>query len=142
MLEYYLTKKWISELGARLMAALPSHHAAMRCVSLSSVALRVFSFDRSVLYERVVEEPRSRRTHVASAASAASAGRSSSGKEKERRVPLNRAQSNSTTTNTSTTASASASGGEERKRVGRPRKRKINDYEDDADGISAAIAAR
>ncbi len=137
MLEYYLTKKWISDLGTRLMAALPSHHAAMRCVSLSSVALRVFSLDRSLLYDRVVEEPRSRRSHAASAASTSS---SSSGRERERRAPLNRSHSNSTITNTS--APASTAGGEERKRVGRPRKRKADDYEDDADGINAAIAAR
>ena len=121
MLEFYLTKKWISDLGARLMAALPVHHAAMRCVSLSSVALRVFSLDRSILYDRVVEEPRSRRSAVPTAAPVSSSGR-------ERRAPLGRGSS---PVNVAPP-----------KRVGRPRKRKVDDYEDDTDGINAAIAAR
>ena len=37
----------------RLHAALPSPHFALRCATYSAVALRVFSMDRAMLYDKI-----------------------------------------------------------------------------------------
>ena len=39
----------------RLLAALPSYHFAVRCATLSAVALRVYSMDRALTYDKVWE---------------------------------------------------------------------------------------
>lgn len=53
LLEYYINKQWLAAPAARLLTALPNPHFAMRCCSLSAVALRVFCLDRALSYEKV-----------------------------------------------------------------------------------------
>ncbi len=62
LLQYYIAPKWFSDAEARLLNALPNPHAALRMTTLSAVSLRIFCLDRAMLYDRVIEEPRSRRT--------------------------------------------------------------------------------
>eukprot|EP00605_Chrysophyceae_sp_TOSAG23-4_P000427 GSChrysophyteH1.ASY1.ANO1.484.1 assembled CDS len=63
MLQYHIAPKTFTELGMRLLGALPSAHAAMRMPTLSSVALRLFSIDRALQYDKVIEEPRAKRSN-------------------------------------------------------------------------------
>ena len=66
LLESCITKsKWYSDLGQRLMSTLPAPHAALRCVTLPTVALRIFSLDRALCYDKVMDDPRSRRSGMA-----------------------------------------------------------------------------
>ncbi len=63
VLEFYISRKWISDQGWRLISnGLPSAHAAIRGCSLPAVALRVFCLDRELNYEKVVDPPRSSRS--------------------------------------------------------------------------------
>jgi hypothetical protein len=50
LLEYYINKQWIDGDQARVLTALPNFHFAVRCCSLASVALRIFTMDRSINY--------------------------------------------------------------------------------------------
>ena len=36
-----------------MLAALPSYHFAVRCATLSAVALRVYCIDRAIIYDKV-----------------------------------------------------------------------------------------
>eukprot|EP01041_Mallomonas_annulata_P004666 gene4666-9256_t len=53
LLEYYINKTWLSSSEQRLISTLPNAHFAVRCVTPSSVALRLFSLDRAILYEKI-----------------------------------------------------------------------------------------
>lgn len=53
MLEYYLNNKWLLAPYSRLQSALPAAHGALRSATYSSVALRVYSLDRALLYDKV-----------------------------------------------------------------------------------------
>eukprot|EP01033_Poteriospumella_lacustris_P001523 gene1523-1100_t len=58
VLEFYLNRTWLTAPNSRLLSALPSAHFAIRAVTLSSVALRVFSIDKALAYEKVLAVPR------------------------------------------------------------------------------------
>jgi hypothetical protein len=53
VLEYYISKNWFMSPANRLISSLPSPHFAIRCVTNSSVALRIFCLDKCLAYERV-----------------------------------------------------------------------------------------
>ncbi len=63
MLQHHIAPKTISDTGARLLMSLPGAHAAVRAATLPAVALRLFALDRALLYDRVVEEPREKRSN-------------------------------------------------------------------------------
>lgn len=69
LLEYSINKAWIHANGLKLMGRLPSPHFAIRCCSFSSVALRVYSLDRAVLYDKVYVPPRGSRGRADTGAS-------------------------------------------------------------------------
>jgi hypothetical protein len=58
VLEYYINKAWLTAPASKLLAALPSHHFAVRCVTNSSVALRIFCLDKCLAYDRIQNIPR------------------------------------------------------------------------------------
>lgn len=61
VLEHYIAKQWLSTPHMRLFSALPNAHFALRCVTCSAVALRVYCLDRCVLYDKVQALPRGTR---------------------------------------------------------------------------------
>lgn len=66
VLEFYISKSWYAP-NSKLVNSLPSPHFAIRCATLSSVGLRLFSIDRSLIYDKVQKRPReSRHTDTAS----------------------------------------------------------------------------
>lgn len=58
ILEYYINKAWLTAPANKLLAALPNHHFAVRCVTNSSVALRIFCLDKCLAYDRIQNVPR------------------------------------------------------------------------------------
>jgi hypothetical protein len=62
VLEFYLNRTWLAPPNSRLLSALPSAHFAMRAVTLSSIALRIYSIDKALAYEKVQVAPRELRT--------------------------------------------------------------------------------
>lgn len=61
LLEYSINKTWFHALGLKLMGRLPSPHFAIRCCSLASVALRIYSLDRAIFFDKVYVPPRGSR---------------------------------------------------------------------------------
>ena len=61
LLEHYLNKSWFFSPQNQLMTALPAPHFAMRCITLSSVALRIFCIDKCLNYSKVEAKSRSKR---------------------------------------------------------------------------------
>lgn len=53
LLEYYISKNWFMSPSNRLISSLPNPHFAIRCVTNSSIALRLFCLDKCLAYERV-----------------------------------------------------------------------------------------
>ena len=53
LLEYYINKAWLLPPASRLLTALPNPHFAVRCCTLSSVALRAFALDKALAYHKV-----------------------------------------------------------------------------------------
>ena len=76
LLEFYVNKAWLATPMNRLFNALPAPQFALRCVTFSAVALRVFSLDRCLAYSTVQKEPRAPRLSKAAlnASKAAAAG--------------------------------------------------------------------
>ena len=62
LLEFYINKQWLSPQSQRLISALPPAHFAIRCATCSSVALRVFSLDSALMYDKVQAISRERRS--------------------------------------------------------------------------------
>lgn len=58
LLEYYIQRQWMLAPNVRLLNALPNAHFAIRCCTLSSVALRVFCLDKALAYDKVFIPPR------------------------------------------------------------------------------------
>jgi hypothetical protein len=52
VLEFYLNRGWLVAPNSRLLTSLPSPHFAIRCVTLSSVALRIFCLDKALAYDK------------------------------------------------------------------------------------------
>ena len=61
LLEHYLNKAWLQAPFSRLINALPTFHFAIRCATLSSVALRVYCLDRAMDYDKVTIPSRTSR---------------------------------------------------------------------------------
>ncbi len=61
LLEHYLRKQWIDGEQARVVAALPNAHFAMRCCSLPALSLRIYTMDRAIIYSHV-EATKSKRS--------------------------------------------------------------------------------
>jgi hypothetical protein len=89
VLEYYISKGWMDQPTAKLLASLPAPHYALRAATISAVALRIFCLDRSVNYSKVEARRSSRGTRGGGGASShnnhhhqqqqSSSGRSSRG---------------------------------------------------------------
>lgn len=62
LLEHYINNKWLAAPHNRLLNALPSPHFAMRCCTYASVALRIYSIDKAMLYDNVQLPSRLSRT--------------------------------------------------------------------------------
>jgi hypothetical protein len=58
LLEYYISKAWLMAPASKLLTALPNHHFAVRCVTNSAVALRIFCLDKCLAYDRIQNVPR------------------------------------------------------------------------------------
>ena len=61
LLEHYIRKQWIDGDQARVVAALPNAHFAMRCCSISALSLRIYTMDRVLIYSHV-EATKSKRS--------------------------------------------------------------------------------
>jgi hypothetical protein len=70
VLEYYISKNWFMSPANRLISSLPSPHFAIRCVTNSSVALRIFCLDKCLAYERV-QTLKGSKTHATTTTTAA-----------------------------------------------------------------------
>jgi len=64
LLEFYINKGWISGASQKLLNILPSAHFAIRCSTYSSVALRLFSLDQCLVYDKIQYLPRSERSNT------------------------------------------------------------------------------
>lgn len=62
LLEHYINKQWLSHPQSRLISALPNPHFAMCCATYSAAALRVYCLDKALLYDKVYNAPRERRS--------------------------------------------------------------------------------
>lgn len=60
LLEHSIARQWLDQETQGPYAALPSFHFAMRGISLSSVALRVFALDRALSYDKIEVESATR----------------------------------------------------------------------------------
>jgi hypothetical protein len=76
VLEFYLNRTWLVAPNSRLLSALPSTHFAMRAVTMSSIALRIYSIDKALAYEKVQVVARELRALGASSAGGTSASAS------------------------------------------------------------------
>jgi hypothetical protein len=63
LLEHHINAPWLANL--KLQTALPAAHFALRCCTLSSVALRIFCLDRCLNYEKAEVPARDRRRPTA-----------------------------------------------------------------------------
>lgn len=61
ILEFYIEKGWMNVNQSRLNQGIPSYHFAIRSATFSSVALRLYSLDRMILYEKVATVSREKR---------------------------------------------------------------------------------
>ena len=61
VLEFYISNAWLMSPENKLLAALPAHHFAVRGVTNSSVALRIFCLDKCLEYDRIQIVPRGTR---------------------------------------------------------------------------------
>lgn len=61
VLEFYITKGWLTASHSKLFQALPSSHFALRCCTYSSVAMRVYCLDKVIAYDKVQVPPREKR---------------------------------------------------------------------------------
>lgn len=52
VLEHFINKEWLKSPQNRLLNALPNFHFALRCASLSSIALRIYSLDQAMDYKK------------------------------------------------------------------------------------------
>jgi hypothetical protein len=66
LLENHINSAWVAGHNAKMLAALPAPHFAMRCCTVASVALRVFCLDACLLYEKVELPARDRRRSASS----------------------------------------------------------------------------
>lgn len=62
LLEHYINKQWLSYPQSRLIGALPNPHFAVCCATYSAAALRVYCLDKALLYDKVYNAPRERRS--------------------------------------------------------------------------------
>jgi hypothetical protein len=58
LLEYYISKNWLLSPAVKLLNSLPNPHFAIRCVTNSAVALRIYCLDKCIAYDRVQPGPR------------------------------------------------------------------------------------
>eukprot|EP01035_Chromulina_nebulosa_P019312 gene19312-25174_t len=61
VLESFISKQWLHASNVKLLNALPLPHFAMKSISLSSIALRLFCLDKAILYEKLYIKPRQAR---------------------------------------------------------------------------------
>jgi hypothetical protein len=54
LLEMTLDRAWLAPAARDLLSALPQPHFALRCGTLSSLALRLFCLDQALLYDKVI----------------------------------------------------------------------------------------
>lgn len=59
LLECYISKNWFMSPANRLISSLPNPHFAIRCVTNSSIALRLFCLDKCLGYDRVQAKSKS-----------------------------------------------------------------------------------
>jgi hypothetical protein len=87
LLEFYISKNWFHSPANRLISSLPSPHFAIRCVTNSSIALRIFCLDKCLSYDRVAVQSKggkpiitssSLTSHSSSTGRKSAVGRSSS----------------------------------------------------------------
>jgi hypothetical protein len=64
LLEYYINKAWLKTPQNKLLNALPFPHFAVRCSTLSAVALRIYCLDKTMNYDKVVLPSRLSRSSV------------------------------------------------------------------------------
>ena len=53
ILEHFINKDWLKSPQNRLLNALPNFHFALRCASLSSLALRIYCLDHAIDYKKL-----------------------------------------------------------------------------------------
>jgi hypothetical protein len=68
LLEFYLNKSWMMNPQSKLLNSLPNAHFAIRATTYSSVALRIYSLDRALAYDKVQTAPREKRGNSSSTA--------------------------------------------------------------------------
>jgi hypothetical protein len=53
VLEHFINKDWLQSPQTRLINALPNYHFALRCASLSAIALRIYCLDYALDYKKM-----------------------------------------------------------------------------------------
>jgi hypothetical protein len=61
VLEFFINKAWLSSPYNRLIQSLALPHFAVKSVTTAAVALRIYCLDKAMLYEKVVNVPRTSR---------------------------------------------------------------------------------